>query len=784
MNPYVKEHEARKEKVLDFLEKTIQFLDGQADAADTVEALQTYRRNVAEGLFSIVLVGEFSAGKSTFLNALMRRRILPSYSSETTATVNYLRHITQAPNHEAGIVCYRDGHQEALSQLTVSELERVVSTRGDTDAQKVATSVDHVDLFLDSPLLQDGVMLIDSPGLNGVADHHREITERQIKASHASIFMFSARQPGSKSDFEYLRSLKSQSGNIFLVLNMIDVINPEQETVEDVVAKLRDNYRTQFPDEKTLPEIWPVSAEAALVARDCSITTYKNVETISTQERREELERFSRMEALENRLWQYLTQGERTRAQLLGPVERCQTILKEQRDFLQKQIDLLRESRSAEELQAQRDALEAEIQTLTQNRQSVSSDLRQSVQEKLKEILDRGEAGCIRILKEVELAIDTMDSPEDLSDYSDTLQQRLEIRYQRLGAQMKDAMREALCQLVQDEYDSWFVELEEQLTQDAVQLEIPLTTEPLTLTQGVIRSNLAQFEAWCTAKREEIDRLEAEANQKEDGSLDAKLAEKNREEAKAELKLLRERQTYLADHFSIPDVVYRSEDVIHKERRGGLFGLIGTLLFGKKAVTRSELVADSSARDAAVSRQKALEEQLQQEECQLREDLEQLPIPPESSERLAMQAMRLRRKQAELEQEYQEKQKQFMATLDKNTEKACKKMRAEIIFYVEQSQDTYMAGLRHALEQMKSGCIQAVRDLLNVNLNQQLTRTQQKLDELIALIQTEGAQREQQLAEAVQREQLVVDLLHQGAELSVSLETQMNDKIHQEDLQV
>ena len=40
--------------------------------------------------FSIVIVGEFSVGKSTFLNALMGEKILPSYSDETTATVTCL----------------------------------------------------------------------------------------------------------------------------------------------------------------------------------------------------------------------------------------------------------------------------------------------------------------------------------------------------------------------------------------------------------------------------------------------------------------------------------------------------------------------------------------------------------------------------------------------------------------------------------------------------------------------------------------------------------------------
>lgn len=496
MNTYKEDYDARKAKVAGYLSQTIQFLDSQDGTAETAAALKAYQRNVEDGLFSIVLVGEFSAGKSTFLNALMHKRILPSFTSETTATVNFLRHTSQAPNHEAGIVYYNDNRQEAVTELTLETLERVVSTRGDTDDEKIATSVDHVDLFLDSPLLQDGVMLVDSPGLNGVADHHREITERQIQASHASIFMFSARQPGSRTDFEYLRSLKSQSRNIFLVLNMIDVINPEQETVEDVVNQLRKNYLKQFPEEKTLPEIWPVSAEAALAARDSSIKTYKNVETISTQERRGRLETESRMGDFEKRLWQYLTQGERSREQLLSPVEQCMTVLKERRDYFQKQITLLRESQSAEELVAQKSALEEEIQTLRQSRQNISPELRTEVKRALQEMRDRGEAGCIRVHKEIEMAVEGMDNPDELSEYANSIQHLLSVRFQRIGTQMKDDLREELSRIVEEEYDAWFSDLEERMQQDADQLEIPLTTGPLTLTQKTISSNLAQFEEW------------------------------------------------------------------------------------------------------------------------------------------------------------------------------------------------------------------------------------------------------------------------------------------------
>lgn len=780
MNTYREDYEVRKKEVEAYLTQTIECLEMQEGTEETVTALKAYRRNVAEGLFSIVLVGEFSAGKSTFLNALMHKRVLPSFSGETTATVNFLRHVSQAPNQEAGIVYYNDGRQEALATLDSKTLERVVSTRGDTEDERIATSVDHVDLFLDSPLLQDGVMLVDSPGLNGVADNHREITERQIQASHASIFMFRAQQPGSRTDFEYLKSLKSQSGNIFLLLNMIDVIKPGEETVEDVINTLRKNYGKQFPEEKTLPKIWPVSAEAALTARDPSIQIYKNIETISTQQRRDELEAVSRMGEFETRLWQYLTQGERAREQLLGPVERCIKILQDNRDNFQKQITMLKEFQSAEELLAQKTALEEEMQTLQNNRQRISPELRSEVNRALQEIQDRGEAECVRVYREIETHIESVDGPDELNEYANTIQHLLDVRYQRISTQMQDALRESLSQIVQDEYETWFVALEERMAQDASQLKVSLTTEPLTLTQGTINNNLAKFEEWCTAKRKEIEETEAEADKLEDDSIDAKIAAQKLASAKEELKALNERRAYLQESFVIPDVSRSKKEVPDQKRRSGVLGWAVDLLVGKKDVIRYEDVTDDSAQRRALQKQQEIETYLKEDEARLRAEIDGMSVPVQSSERLARQAARLRQKQAEAEQEYRERQREFMDEMQKNAEKACRRMRREILSYVDASRSNYTVSLRHVLEQMKTGCIHAVRDLLNVNLDQQLERTQKKLDELIRVIETEGEARTQKLHFAMEQEEKLTALLAQGAELSAALETQMNDRIEQE----
>lgn len=192
-----KAYAERKNQVLDLLLSAKDYY-AKEESADKAEIFETLYNELLNGEFSIVVVGEFSAGKSTLLNALMGERILPSFTNETTATVNFLRHSEKASNGEAGRVYYNNGDEESLKDATLATIEKFVSTRGDDVAKKV----DHLDLYLDSEFLKDGVTLVDSPGLNGVADGHREITEAQILKSHASIFLFNSDHPGSKTDFE------------------------------------------------------------------------------------------------------------------------------------------------------------------------------------------------------------------------------------------------------------------------------------------------------------------------------------------------------------------------------------------------------------------------------------------------------------------------------------------------------------------------------------------------------------------------------------------------------
>jgi len=375
-NEILSEHKEIKSSVIKLLREaretySIHFEDKKGQ----IDAFAELIKKTEEGRFSIIVVGEFSAGKSTFLNALMHEKYLDSFSDETTANINFLKSVKDSPTGSPMIrVNYRDGRQEASNDVSFENIQKYVSTRGNN----VASDIDNVEIFLDSEFLNEGVDLIDSPGLNGVRELHADITKNQMKASHAAIFMFRATQPGSKTDFQTLHTLKKSCKSIIIVLNRIDEAAKEgEETVEDIVDKLKYNFKEQFPDE-AIPEVWPISAYKALVARSQMDLEF-NERTSHTPEEKANYLKTSRIEAFENRLIRYITKGEKAKNELLSPVEKVISSAEETILELEAEKQTLNGAYSTDDINDQIFTIQDEIKNLKSTISSKKNDVENAI---------------------------------------------------------------------------------------------------------------------------------------------------------------------------------------------------------------------------------------------------------------------------------------------------------------------------------------------------------------------------------------------------------------------
>ena len=152
-------------------------------------------------LFLLVVVGEFNAGKTAFLNALLGKRVLKEGVTPTTSTIHLLSY---------GEVL----HQEPVEHEVLS----------------VHAPVDWL----------HEINLVDTPGTNAVIQRHQEITEQFVPRSDLVLFVTSADRPFSESERTFLERIREWGKKIVIIVNKIDLVADDEDR-EQILAFVREN---------------------------------------------------------------------------------------------------------------------------------------------------------------------------------------------------------------------------------------------------------------------------------------------------------------------------------------------------------------------------------------------------------------------------------------------------------------------------------------------------------------------------------------------------------------
>lgn len=235
------------------------------------EELARLKERMQDDVFRIAVVGEFSSGKSTFINALLGKDVLSHASKETTAVLTQIVNVSpDDPRVGTGLVRRKDGTEQEICMDELREYTTTMSAR-----HAVAQEIASVDIY--TPLLhaERPLMLIDTPGLNGVASGHLDQTIRVVQEAHACIYLLQLRGL-TKEDLAFLRDyLMPNQQNFIFVQNFIDAFNPmEGERVEQRLPLLEKTLREEvFAESKHHTfDVCGVSALKELAGRDHALT--------------------------------------------------------------------------------------------------------------------------------------------------------------------------------------------------------------------------------------------------------------------------------------------------------------------------------------------------------------------------------------------------------------------------------------------------------------------------------------------------------------------------------
>lgn len=281
---------------------------------DRAERLQSNR-------FTVALFGAFSAGKSSFANALMGDLILPVSPNPTTAAINKIMPPDETHPHGTVRVVLKDAavlEQDVLRSLAVfgiradgmaaalaavegidvtqiaahakphyTFLKAVKKGMGDMEAhigkelivdmqafkgfvakEEKACFADYIELYYSCPLTDQGIVLVDTPGADSINARHTGVAFEYLKNADVVLFVTYYNHAFAQADREFLLQMGRvketfELDKMFFLVNAADLA-ASQEELAGVVAHVEKNLLSCGI---RLPRIFPVSSQTALLAR-------------------------------------------------------------------------------------------------------------------------------------------------------------------------------------------------------------------------------------------------------------------------------------------------------------------------------------------------------------------------------------------------------------------------------------------------------------------------------------------------------------------------------------
>jgi GTPase Era involved in 16S rRNA processing len=280
------------------LEKAAAALTEVEGFQSAIEDLKNRKEKLTHQDYTLVLFGAFSAGKSSFANALLGESLLPVSPNPTTASINMLKQATKTHPHQTVVVKWKsqDHIKADIESLSGKQLDmETFLTENPSDLAKdrrhqsflqavksgyhfvqtqlgsegeipfeqfsehvtkesLSCFIEQITVYLDNAFLKQGVTLIDTPGADSVNARHTDVTFQFMKHADAILFVTYYNHAFSKADEQVLQQLGKVKGalekdNMFFIVNASDLAKDEAEKdyVTNYVAENLATYQIRQP---------------------------------------------------------------------------------------------------------------------------------------------------------------------------------------------------------------------------------------------------------------------------------------------------------------------------------------------------------------------------------------------------------------------------------------------------------------------------------------------------------------------------------------------------------
>lgn len=247
------------EQIEEVRRRTIAVLDdvvekaGMFELAEPPAAFGRCRRKLRENTYKVLVVGEAKRGKSTFVNALIGRDVLPTDVDVATSQVFNIR----PSEREAYRLRFEDGSEREISREDLP----LYGSQIMADARAVPATdqiIRWIEVDTPTRYLPEGLSILDTPGLGALYAGHARITHRFVPEADAVIFVLESGQPVIEEDLKFIEEILNVTRNIFFIQTKIDQYG--KEDWQDVLRRNEEILGESLKGRLADVRVWPVSS--------------------------------------------------------------------------------------------------------------------------------------------------------------------------------------------------------------------------------------------------------------------------------------------------------------------------------------------------------------------------------------------------------------------------------------------------------------------------------------------------------------------------------------------
>ncbi|MDO4571684.1 MAG: dynamin family protein [Planctomycetia bacterium] len=220
-------------------------------------SFNTAKSNLDKQDFDIVVCGEIKQGKSSFINALLGKELLPV--ADQVATSQVFR-ISNAPE-ESFYLVFTDGKRIKLEN--VDDLKKYGSetvAQQERDPLLIGRQLQWIEVNTPAAFLPPGIHLLDTPGLGALYYSHAEITHRYVDMADAVIFLKCANEPLVDKEISFLKKVFGITPHVLFIQSKSDMYDEsvrQQQTARN--QEILNQELAQFVEGRKF-NFWPLSS--------------------------------------------------------------------------------------------------------------------------------------------------------------------------------------------------------------------------------------------------------------------------------------------------------------------------------------------------------------------------------------------------------------------------------------------------------------------------------------------------------------------------------------------